>query len=268
MPTTQLASTSIAILGDPHSTPALPGLICRAAAAGASAAFILGDIELRDSAWGDKRLFKLDAAAVDADITTYLLLGNHDDYSFADRRLRPDPSCAEMPPAHPLTERVLLLPHRAPSILTAATPSGEHRRILNVPGAADFWRSAVENWKTESTMPPPLTTTFISELAAQPVDVMLSHDAPISLQTPAVAKIRARPARRLDASTREQVHESAERVDAHFRHARPALTVHGHFHVPDEHTTAANRIISLARAGQPGGAILLDLTTLTVRPLR
>ncbi|GAB2516309.1 metallophosphoesterase [Paramicrobacterium agarici] len=269
MITIQLTSPSITIIGDPHSTPALPSLIHRAAAAGASAAILLGDIELRDSAWTRHRLAELDIAAEESNISVYLLLGNHDDYAIADRR-RAETVNAEMPSAHSLTGHVRLLPHREVVIITLTTPSGVSRRVIAVPGAADFWPSAVEQWKIESTMPPELTAAFVIELDAQPIDVMLSHDAPTSLETPAVAKMRARSGRRIDARTRDEVRESAAIVDTYYSHAHPTLAIHGHFHVADDLTdpVTGNRLMSLNRAGQIGGAVLLDLETLSTTALR
>lgn len=269
MTTIQLASSTIAVMGDPHTSPAIPGLIKRAAKAGASAVILLGDIELRESAWNMHRLAEIDIAAEEAGTTVYLLLGNHDDYDYADRR-RAEAGDAEMPAAHELTGHVRLLSHRQASIITFNTDSGVSRRALVIPGAADFWPSAVAQWKTESIMPPQMTSAFDTQLDAQSIDVMLSHDAPISLQTPAVAKIRERSASKIDVRTRDEVRESAAIVDSYYSLANPKLAVHGHFHVADEFAdpTTGRRIISLNRAGQTGGSILLDLETLSTQELR
>lgn len=90
------------------------------------------------------------------------------------------------------------------------------------------------------------------------------------METPAVAKIRSRSGRKTDVRTRDEVRESAAIVDSFYSQAAPPVAIHGHFHVADDHVDLATgrRIVSLNRAGLQGGAILLDVETLSTQELR
>lgn len=263
----QLSAQRIALIGDPHSTPALGGIIRSAAEAGATAAFILGDIELRASRMSRHRLAELDIAAEEAGLVVHLLLGNHDNFVLADE--------LSDSPAHSgpqfLGEFVRFLPHREASLIDVSTPTVT-RRILAVPGAADFYPPAVASWKrgrAMRTMPPKLTSWTAAEIADRTVDLLLSHDAPRALETSAVAGLRAKSSSRRSPAEIADIEESADRVDAYYRAAVPALAVHGHMHLAGDLTDpeAGRRVISLSRADRTGGAIILGLESLTAMPL-
>ncbi|WP_043497276.1 metallophosphoesterase family protein [Georgenia sp. SUBG003] len=227
------------------------GVVERAARAGVHMIWQLGDAAFRWPAEGGRFDRKVDKYLGDNDVELIWLDGNHDSHTRLRKLECDDDGFA------PLSERNRYAPRglrfmangRQVGVLGGAFSVDRDRRREGMTLWADLEEPTQED---------------IEQLGDDPLDVLLTHEAPTGVQLRSQLKLPDDVVARAN-NSRDLVRQAVERT-------RPALLAHGHWHqrLTSELIRAdggVTRVESLAADDMPRDAVLLDLKTLHVGPL-
>lgn len=201
-----------------------------------------------------------DAAEAHGIHNIFLVAGNHD---YGARELAELRAAWPGRPA-PFTDRgvLQLLPR-------AAHWDWAGRRWLAVAGATslDFYTRHGGGLHYDPAAEAVLDSDVAVAANADRVDVLIAHDAPLSPQTIAVARVREENPFSWAPDILAEARLSTERLQHIVDTAEPELILHGHLHRSDRITEAGTTVISLAQERHPGNLVAVDLATLDVVPI-
>lgn len=211
----------------------------------------LGDAGFRWPAGRGRFDRRVERYLADHDVDLIWLDGNHDAHSRL-RKLRLDDDGFV-----PLSDRIRYAPRGHRFI-------ADGRRIGVLGGAYSIDRDRRLEGMTVWADLEEVTQRDVDTLGDDDLDVLLTHEAPTGTPVASTLRLPAEEAAHATVS-RDLVRQAVERT-------RPALLAHGHWHQRLQSDLlrddgGVTRVESLASRTTDGDAVILNLTTLTVRPL-
>ncbi|WP_104090890.1 metallophosphoesterase [Cryobacterium sp. N19] len=231
-------------------------------AAGVRTLFHLGDFGFWPGHTEFSYVQRLEVACAENNVTIYVTPGNHEDWDILKDLFEQGPGPRQ------ITTHIFALP-------PGWRWTVRKRSFVSLGGAPsiDFeYRTAGEDWWPAEAVS---DTDVDRVIAGGHADVMLAHDAPNNA-TLAVQKIVSVNPIGISPAARAYAAQGRAQMTRAFAAVQPKLYAHGHYHVYDEVSRAANRttgtwqhhILSLEHELRPGNSAILDVDRLRTTLLK